>query len=481
MVLRRIGDLYPNYKQDIFGGDDVKSFSVYSDNDKKIGSVYDILVDENGNFRYFVINTGFLGLGKQVLLPVGVAKIDYDRDRIYAAGFTKEQAEALPEYDENNTSLDYDYEEKVRGSYRNTSNRSAAASGAYAGTGTAAASVGSSAYDRNSYNYNRDPGLYELSDRNHDRFKGYQDRFMTHKDRFHLRNTGDSNALYKIADLYPNYKQDIFGDDDLKGYSVYSDTEEKVGNVYDLLVDGSGHFRYFVVNTGFLGIGKKLLLPVGYASINRGQNRIYVKGFTKQQAQNLPEYNDDMTVDYDYEERVRKSYRTGVTGATAGTATTATTATTSPTYDRNTYSYDREPNLYQTNERDHQRLKLYEERLIANKERFNTGTVSIGKKVETETSRVSVPVEKERVVIERVDSTTTGPVTPDATAFREGEVARVDVYEEEAHLQKQTFVREEVEIRKEVERDTEELQGTVRREELDIDSNGEPIDRSRGL
>jgi uncharacterized protein (TIGR02271 family) len=477
MVLRRIGDLYPNYKQDIFGGDDVKSFSVYSDNDKKIGSVYDILVDENGSFRYFVINTGFLGLGKQVLLPVGVAKIDYDRDRIYAAGFTKEQAEELPEYDENNTALDYDYEEKVRSPYRNTSNRSAAASAAYAGS----AATGSSTYDRNSYNYNRDAELYDLDDQRHHQFKGYQDRLMTNRDRFHLGNRGDSNALYKIADLYPNYKQDIFGDDDLKGYSVYSDTEEKVGNVHDLLVDGSGHFRYFVVNTGFLGIGKKLLLPVGYASIDRGQNRVYVKGFTKQQAQNLPEYNDDMTVDYDYEERVRKSYRTGVPGAASATATTATTATTSTGYDRDSYSYDREPNLYQTNERDHQRLKLYEERLIANKERFNTGTVSVGKKVETETARVSVPIEKERVVIERVNPTNTGPVTPDATAFREGEVARVDVYEEEAHLQKQTYVREEVEIRKEVERETEELQGTIRREELDVDSNGEPTDRSRNL
>jgi uncharacterized protein (TIGR02271 family) len=464
MVLRRIGDLYPNYKQDIFGGDDVKSFSVYSDNDKKIGSVYDILVDESGNFRYFVINTGFLGLGKQVLLPVGVAKIDYNQDRIYATGFTKEKAEELPEYDEN-APLDYDYEEKVRGSYRNRS---------------AASAASAAAYDRNSYNYDRDAGLYQLNDQNHHQFKGYQDRFMTHKDRFHLGNRGDSNALYKIADLYPNYKEDIFGDDDLKGYSVYSDTEEKVGNVYDLLVDGNGNFRYFVVNTGFLGIGKKLLLPIGYASIDRGQNRVYVKGFTKQQAQNLPEYDDHMTVDYDYEEKVRNSYRTSAgTTATSAATPTATNATTAPSYSRDSYSYDHEPNLYQTNEQDHQRLKLYEERLIANKERFNTGTVSVGKTVETETARVSVPVEKERVVIERVNPTNTNPVTPDTSAFQEGEVARMDVYEESANLQKQTFVREEVEIRKEVTRDTEELQGTIRREELDVDSNGEPIDRSK--
>jgi uncharacterized protein (TIGR02271 family) len=454
MALTKIADLYPNYKEDIFAGDDIKSFSVYSDNEKRIGSVSDILVDESGRFRYFVINTGFLGLGKKVLLPVGVARVDYNQERVYASGFTKEQAENLPEYDEDMT-LDYDYEERVRNSYRTPT--TAMTSPTY-----------NRNYDRNSYNYDRDASLYQLNDQNHHQFKGYQDRFITHKDRFQFGNRTDNNALYKIADLYPNYKEQIFGDDDLKGYSVYSDTEEKVGNVYDLLVDRTGHFRYFVVNIGFLGIGKKILLPVGYATVDHGRNRIYAKGFTKEQAQNLPEYNDNMTVDYDYEERVRNSYRTPTT----------TTGTTSPTYNRSDYSYDREPNLFETNEQNHQRLKLYEERLIANKERMKTGDVTVGKRVETETAQVSVPVEKERVVIERKNPTDTTPVTPGTAAFQEGEVARVEVYEESANLEKQAFVREEVEIRKEVQRDTERLQGTVRREELDIDSNGEPITRT---
>jgi uncharacterized protein (TIGR02271 family) len=53
------------------------------------------------------------------------------------------------------------------------------------------------------------------------------------------------------------------------------------------------------------------------------------------------------------------------------------------------------------NQQDHQNLKLYEERLVANKSRVKTGEVSVGKHVETETARVAVPVEKERVIIER--------------------------------------------------------------------------------
>ncbi|AFY78984.1 conserved domain protein, TIGR02271+C111 [Pleurocapsa sp. PCC 7327] len=453
MALRKIGDLYPNYKEDIFGGDDIKNFSVYSDNDKKIGSVQDLLVDEGGRFRYLVINTGFLGLGKKVLLPVGSAKIDYSRERVYASGFTKEQAENLPEYNDNMT-VDYDYEERVRHSYR----RPTTATAGVAGTAT-------SAYDRSSYSYDRDPELYQMSDREHGRFGQYQNRLMSFKDRFRFGNRTGNNHLYKIGDLYPNYKEDIFDDDDIKGYSVYSDTDERVGGVYDILVDGTGYFRYFVVNTGFLGIGKKILLPIGRTRIDRDRNRIYAAGFTKEQAENLPEYNDDMTVDYDYEERVRNSYRRPTT-ATAGVAGTAASA------------YDRDADLYNMNEQNHQQLKLYEERLIANKHRFNTGTVTVGKRVETDTARVSVPVEKERVVIERKEPTSTTPVNSDATAFKEGEVARMEVYEETADVQKQAYVREEVNIRKETDRETVEMQDTVRREELEVDADGNPIIRS---
>jgi uncharacterized protein (TIGR02271 family) len=451
MALSKIGDLYPNYQEDIFGGEDIKSFTVYADNDKKIGSVNDVLVDENGRFRYLVINTGFLGLGKRVLLPIGSATLDYDQDRVYARGFTKEQAEDLPEYDEN-MSLDYDYEEKVRSSYRRPS--------ATAGT-AATAGVVRAASNRNNYSYDREPNLYQLQDRNHGQFMQYQDRLIGNKDRFHYGDQANNTSLYKIADLYPNYKQEIFGDEDLKGYTVYSDTEEKVGAVYDLLVDRTGHFRYFVVNTGFLGIGKKVLLPIGNASINRDRNRVYVVGFTKEQATNLPEYDDNMTVDYDYEERVRNSYR----------KTSAATGSVAPAVNRNDYSYDSEPDLYQTNEQSHQRLKLHEERLIANKHRFNTGTVSVGKRVETQAAQVSVPVDKERVVIERRNPTDSSPISPDANAFGEGEAARieVDVYEETADLQKQTFVREEVDVRKETDHETINLQDTVRREELDVD------------
>jgi uncharacterized protein (TIGR02271 family) len=275
-------------------------------------------------------------------------------------------------------------------------------------------------------------------------------------------------ALVKLADFYPNYKQDIFNGDDIKGYDVYSETEEKIGGVYDVLLDDSGRFRYFVIDTGFWVFGKKVLLPVGRTHIDYDRHRVYATGMSKEQAERLPEYNENMTVDYDYEERVRNVYRP------------TTTAATAPTHNRDSYTYDRDRELYDTNEQNHQNIKLYEERLIANKNRQKTGEVTIGKRVETETANVSIPVEKERVIVERNNPSTTREVAPGEADFREGEVARVEVYEEAADIQKKAFVREEVGIRKEVERDTVDRTETLRREELDVDTEGNPvIDKNR--
>ena len=287
-------------------------------------------------------------------------------------------------------------------------------------------------------------------------------------------------ALAKIADLYPNYRQDIFGGDDIKSFSVYDQTEDKIGSVYDIIVDESGKFRYLVIDTGFWIFGKKVLLPVGRASIDYSQERIYAKGLTKDQAESLPEYDDNMTIDYGYEENVRKVYR----GTEYNSNDTVhldgkTTGYDSGAYNSDTYNYDREPSLYNHDVVEatggQNSLKLYEERLVANKERFLAGTVQVGKRVETETAAVSVPVERERVVIERTNSTTGSVVNPGEAAFAGGEVARVEVYEETADIEKQAFVREEVSVRKEVEKDTVSARETIRREELDVVTEGDAV------
>ncbi|MGV0026482.1 DUF2382 domain-containing protein [Phormidesmis priestleyi] len=124
---------------------------------------------------------------------------------------------------------------------------------------------------------------------------------------------------------------------------------------------------------------------------------------------------------------------------------------------------------------DAESIKLYEERLVVDKDREKTGEVAIGKHVETETARVSVPIEKERVVIERTTPVGSEAVVPGDMAFQSGETMRVEVYEETPDIHKEAFVREEVSIRKEVDQETVTAQETLRREELQIDTEGRPV------
>jgi uncharacterized protein (TIGR02271 family) len=309
-------------------------------------------------------------------------------------------------------------------------------------------------------------------------------------------------VLYKLVDFDPNY-QDSFQGNDIKGLGVYTETnDEKIGSVNDVLVDDEGHFRYLIVDLGFWIFGKKVLLPVGRSRIDYGASRVYAIGLTREQAENLPEFNERLAVDYDYEEQVRGVYRSPnyATNPTLDressldalapleTATSLEasapldtsyqrTAPVTPAYTPDTYNYEQEPALFGLNEQDHQTLRLYEERLIANKRRQKTGEVTVSKHVETETARVVVPVERERVLIERVTPADAGAaVAPGTADFREGEDASIELYEETPDIRKEAFVREEVRVQKIVDHDTVEAQEKIRREELDVNAPGLPIE-----
>ncbi|WP_375514891.1 DUF2382 domain-containing protein [uncultured Nostoc sp.] len=292
--------------------------------------------------------------------------------------------------------------------------------------------------------------------------------------------------LQKISEFDTDYSNTL--GKDIKGMGVYvQGTDEKIGTVNDAVLDDQGAFRYLIVDLGFWIFGKKVLLPVGKSRIDSRADRVYVVGMTREQAENLPEYQEHTALDYDYEERVRGAYRTpsvensAPLDATSAAAVASTVGRTTPSPDLNSYTYAQDADLYDVSAHEDQSFKLYEERLVANKQRRKTGEVSIGKHVETETVRVAVPVERERVVIERVTPQDAGKVVSPQTAnFREGEVAQIELYEEVADVHKEAFVREEVRVKKVVDKETVEVEDTIRREELDVDAEGRTIEETTG-
>lgn len=162
MSLHALADFDPNYQQTL-GGDDVKRLEVYTEDEQKVGTVTDALLDDEGRFRYLVIDYRFDSTGKQILIPIGLAQLDNNRQRIYVKDLGYAQVARLPEYSDRYT-VDYDYEEQVRSVYRPTNG-----------------SITNG--DRDTYNYQQDSSLYNLNEQNHLAFKLYEERLIANKKR----------------------------------------------------------------------------------------------------------------------------------------------------------------------------------------------------------------------------------------------------------------------------------------------------------
>ncbi len=169
MPLYKLGDFDPNYPETL-DGDDIKGMDLYTQGGEKIGSTSDALVDPEGRFRYLVIDTGIGGMGKKILLPIGLSYIDYNARRITVDGLSKTQVEHLPEYTDRMT-VDYDYEEQVRGVYRPMTS-----------TGTSA-QTSTASYNSDTYNYQQDASLYDLNEQKHQNIKLYEERLIASKSR----------------------------------------------------------------------------------------------------------------------------------------------------------------------------------------------------------------------------------------------------------------------------------------------------------
>ncbi len=140
----------------------------------------------------------------------------------------------------------------------------------------------------------------------------------------------------------------------------------------------------------------------------------------------------------------------------AGTMTTGYDTTTAETTDYDTT---------RVADTDTLRVPVHEEELSATKTPREIGQVRIDKDVIAEERTLEVPVTEERVRVERhvVDR----PVGADDTAFEEGTI-EVPIRGEDVQLQKNVRVSEEVEIGKEAVQRTQQVSGTVRREEVRV-------------
>ena len=122
-----------------------------------------------------------------------------------------------------------------------------------------------------------------------------------------------------------------------------------------------------------------------------------------------------------------------------------------------------------------QKIQLLGEVLRVQKERISRGEVRIRKEVITEQQTVQIPVTREELVIERIP--VTGSTAVAGQIGGENEI-RIPLTEERAGLEKQTVVREEVLVGKRQVEDVQEVAGSVRHEELDVDQTATDTQKS---
>jgi uncharacterized protein (TIGR02271 family) len=112
------------------------------------------------------------------------------------------------------------------------------------------------------------------------------------------------------------------------------------------------------------------------------------------------------------------------------------------------------------------RVPVVEEQLSAEKRMRDAGEVVIHKEVHTEKRQIEVPVVREEVHVERraVNQPAGG-----AVADLADETIRVPVREEEIAVTKRPVIREEVRVTRTPHVEQRTAEGTVRREEVDVD------------
>lgn len=288
-------------------------------------------------------------------------------------------------------------------------------------------------------------------------------------------------ALYRVSEF--NFgDQNSFGNLPVKNFEVISDRNERVGRVFDALLDQNGHLRYLVIELGTWATGKVVLLPIGLSDVDPQRQFIYARGLSRELVAALPAYHTDRAVDYSQEEQVRQIYRShlaaippldpsaplpgyGTSQPTPMTSSGMSQTSNPPTipappiptpgvasvpYTAETYTYQQDADLYGVNEQKHQpflqyqeqlrtqnqsnpqvvsgssniveeeTIPLKEERLMVDRHRRKAGEVIVRKEIETEI--IEVPVQREKLIVEQVGDNPKQLAEIDLAEVAEGEI-----------------------------------------------------------
>jgi uncharacterized protein (TIGR02271 family) len=273
-------------------------------------------------------------------------------------------------------------------------------------------------------------------------------------------------------------------EDQYAGYTVYDQTDQKIGKVDDLFVNENDQPEYIGVKMGFLGTSSTLI-PFELASVEDSRQAIVV-ATDKDTAKNGPAFDDDGEITPEFENEVYSYYglqqaSSGASIEDRGTYADYSSETTSGSAGPGMAMGDTESGEFREHppseegvsgegsdldDRDELRVQRTEEELAAGTREVEAGAMRVRKRVRVDREQIEVPTRHEEVSVERV------PVSGEVTEAEIGEdEVVVPVTEEEVVVSKRAVAKEEVRIKKDVVEDTEVVEEDVRREEIDVEDD----------
>jgi len=254
----------------------------------------------------------------------------------------------------------------------------------------------------------------------------------------------------------------------LFGADVYEQDGSKIGSAGQVYLDNrTGDPEWVSVKTGLFGT-KESFVPLDKAEFSN--DRIVVP-FGKDQIKNAPQIDADGDLSPAEEDELYRYYGLQSSGGNLDTDTTnrsydRSETTTDRTYETGT---ERSAGHDTSGPNTDDAMTRSEERLVAGTRTEEAGKARLRKYVVTEEQQVSVPVSREEVRLEREPITdgNVGRATdgPDITE----EEHEVTLRAERPVVETETVPVERVRLGKETVTDTENVQGEVRKEQIDFD------------
>jgi len=246
------------------------------------------------------------------------------------------------------------------------------------------------------------------------------------------------------------------------GYDVIDRAENKIGTLDCIWTDMSGQPAFVGVRTGWF-LGKTHVVPAESVEVSELSQRLRLP-YTEDKVRNAPAYDADRDISDAEEAEIYRFY--GIQPTSSTRRSTAADMTSGQREDQRRTT---------TPGREEATMQLSEEQLTVGKREVEAGGVRLRKVVRTEVVNRPVELRREEVVIERT------PAHGSTTRPGEGSFTEQEVYiplrREEAVIQKDVRVREEVHARKEKQTETQQVSGQVRKEDVDVERTGEARER----